>query len=156
MESKTKVLVTIVFVAIFASSLIAVGIITYINQPSLELTGSLYFNDSGEHHGGFEAAMQWNVTLAVKAGWGQLIVTPEPGYMNNDRLQKWSYSISGFQITDEYILLAIDGHFIVLQFMENDTIWNTYHQHYICSTPNISPTIFPGFLSHYYVELRLA
>lgn len=133
-----------------------IGIVTYVNQPILTLTGSLYFNDSGEHHGGFEAAMQWNVTLAVQAGLGQLVVTPEPDYMNNDQLLKWSYGISGFQITEEYIIMAIDFHFIVLQFVKNDIIWDTYHDHYISSTPNISPTIFPGFLSHYYVELRLA
>ncbi|MFX1492329.1 MAG: hypothetical protein ACFFBU_08710 [Promethearchaeota archaeon] len=156
METKTKLIVTVTLVAVIAISLITVGIITYVNQPSLTLAGSLYFNDSGEHHGGFESAMQWNVTLNVKAGFGLLVVTPEPGYMNNDRLQKWSYQISGFQISEEQIVMAIDGHQVVLEFVENDTIWNTYDNHYISATPDISPTIFPGFISHYYVELRLS
>jgi hypothetical protein len=156
MEKKTKLLVTVILVAVIATSLIAAGIINYVNQPSLTITGSLYFNDSGESHGGWEATMQWNVTLTVKAGFGLLVVTPEPGYLNNDRLQKWSYSISGFQVTDEYILMAIDGHPVVLEFVENDTVWNTYDNHYIGTPPDISPTIFPGFLSHYYVELRLS
>ena len=156
METKTKLIATLTMVAVVSASLITAGIITYVNSPSLTLTGSLYFNDSGEHHGGFEAAMQWNVTLSVKAGYGLLIVTPEPGYMNNERLQKWSYSISGFQITEECIVMAIDGHQVVLEFVENDTIWNTYDNHYISATPAISPTIFPGFISHFYVELRLS
>jgi hypothetical protein len=155
MQRKSKLIVTIVFVAIVTTSLIAAGSIFYLSQPNLTLTGSLHFNDSGDHHGGFEMAMQWNVTLFLKDGVGQLVVTPEPGYMCNDVLLKWSYTIVGFQISEQNIVMAIDGHSVLLQFVENDTIWNTYHNHYICSTPDLAPTIFPGFLSHYYVELRL-
>ncbi len=153
---KKRLIVISVLIVIFTTSLISVGIINYVNQPSLILTGSLYFNDSGVHHGGFEAAMQWNVTLNVKAGFGLLVVTPEPDYMNNDVLLKWSYSVMGFQVTEEQMIMTIEGHLVVLHFVENDTVWNTYDNHYICSTPNLSPSIFSGFLSHYYVELRLA
>jgi hypothetical protein len=153
---RKKLIVTVVLVAVVTTSLVAIGLISYMNQPSLTLTGTLYFNDSGEHHGGFEMAMQWNITLFLKAGLGQLVVTPEPGYMCNDVLQKWSYSIVGFQMSEQNIVMAIDGYSVVLEFVENDTIWNRYHDHYISATPDLPTTIFPGFLSHYYVELRLA
>lgn len=156
MERRTKILVGLASIVVFATSLVAAGTFIYVNQPSLIMTGSLYFNDSGEHHGGFEMAMQWNVTLSIKGGFGQLVVTPEPGYMCNDVLQKWGYSIVGFQISEQNITMAIDGHSVVLEFVENDTIWNRYYNQYISATPDLSPTIFPGFLSHYYVELRLA
>jgi hypothetical protein len=156
MERKTKVIISVVIISLFATSLVVTGVIIYNNTPSLTLNGSLYFNDSGEHHGGFEMAMQWNITLVVKGIFGHFVVTPEPGYSCNDVLLKWSYAISGLQISEENITMAIDGHPVVLEFVENDTIWNRYDDHYISSTPDLSPTIFPGFLSHYYVELRLA
>ena len=156
MQRKSKLIVTVVLVAVVTTSLLSVGLISYINQPSLILTGTLYFNDSGDHHGGFEMAMQWNITLFLKEGLGQLIVTPEPDYMCNDVLLKWSYSIVGFQMSEQNIVMAIDGHSVVLEFVENETIWNRYHNQYISATPDLSPTIFPGFLSHYYVEFRLA
>ncbi|MFW9934787.1 MAG: hypothetical protein ACFFDU_04540 [Candidatus Thorarchaeota archaeon] len=156
MERRTKILVGLVSIVVFITGLIAAGSLIYVNQPSLIMTGTLYFNDSGEHHGGFEMAMQWNVTLFLKENSGQLVVTPEPGYMCNDVLLKWSYSIVGFQISEQNITMAIDSHPVVLEFVENDTIWNRYHNQYISATPDLSPTIFPGFISHYYVEFRLA
>ncbi|MDO8055437.1 MAG: hypothetical protein Q6361_01110 [Candidatus Hermodarchaeota archaeon] len=156
MERKTKLLVVLASLVIFTISLVAAGTFIYINQPDVTLTGSFYFNDSGQHHGGWEATCLWNVSLTMKAGSGLLVVTPEPDYMANDMLLKWIYHISGFQITEDQIVMAIDGHPVILEFVENDTIWNRYHNHYISATPDLSPTIFPGFLSHYYVELRLA
>ena len=155
MKKRTKLVVVLAFIAIFSTSIIAAGIFIYVNQPDIILTGSLYFNDSGEHHGGWEATCQWNVDLSVKAGLGILVVTPEPDFMNGEVLLKWIYQISGFQTTTEQIAMAIDGHPVVLEFVENDTIWNSYHNHYICATPALSPTIFPGLMSHYYAELRL-
>ena len=156
MENRTKLVVVLAFIAIFSTSIFAAGIFVYVNQPDVMLTGSLYFNDSGEHHGGWEATCQWNVSLTVKAGFGILVVTPEPDFMNGEVLLKWSYSITGFQITAEQIVMAIDGHPVVLAFVENETIWNTYHNHYISAKPDLSPTIFPGLMIHYYIELRLA
>ncbi len=155
MERRTKLLVVSAFIIILTTTIVAAGTFIYVNQPEFFLTGSLNFNDSGQHHGGWEATCQWNVSLTVKSGFGLLVVTPEPDLMNGEVLLKWSYYISGFQITEEQIVMAIDGHPVVLEFVENDTIWNRYHNHYICATPNLSPTIFPGLMSHYYVELRL-
>ena len=156
MERRTKLLVVSVFILVVTTSLVAAGAYIYVNQPDIILTGSLYFNDSGQHHGGWEATCLWNVTLAVKAGSGILVVTPEPDFMNGEILLKWSYHISGFQITAEQIVMTIDGHPVILEFVENDTIWDTYHNHYIRAKPDLSPTIFPGLMDHFYVELRLA
>lgn len=156
MERRTTLLVVLAFITIFTTSMIAAGIFIYVNQPDVILTGSLNFNDSGEHHGGWEATCNWNVALTVKAGSGFLIVTPEPDILNGETLLKWIYDISEFQLTEERIVMAIDGHPVVLEFVENDTIWNMYHNHYICAKPDLEPTIFPGLMSYYYVELRLA
>jgi hypothetical protein len=156
MERRTKLLVGLVSIVIFTTSIITAGTFIYFYQPSITLAGSLNFNDSGQHHGGWEASCQWNVSLTVKSGLGLLVVTPEPDLMNGEVLLKWSYRISGFQITEEQIVMAIDGHPVILEFVENDTIWNRYHNHYISATPDLTPTIFPGLMSHYYVELRLA
>ena len=156
MKRRTKLLIVLAFIATFTTSIIAAGIFIYVHPPDAILSGSLYFNDSGEHHGGWEATCQWNVALTVKAGLGVLMVTPEPDFLNGERLLKWSYHVSGFQISAEQIVMAIDGHPVVLEFVENDTIWNSYHNHYICATPDLSPASFPGLMSHYYVELRLA
>jgi hypothetical protein len=156
MESRTKLLIGFTVIVIFITSLLAAGTFFFVNQPDINMIGSLNFNDSGEHHGGWEATCQWNVTLTVKSGSGLLIVTPEPDMMNGETLLKWIYHISEFQLTEERIVMAIDGHPVVLEFIENDTIWNMYHNHYICAKPDLSPTIFPGLLSYYYAELRLA
>ncbi len=156
MDKRTKLIVVLAFIAIFSTSIIAAGLFIYVNQPDVIFTGSLYFNDSGQHHGGWEATCQWNVSLTVKSDFGLLVVTPEPDFMNGEILLKWSYHISGFEITEEQIVIAIDGNQVILEFVENDTIWNRYHNHYICATPNLSPTIFEGLMSYYYVELRLA
>ncbi len=156
MKRRMKLLVGVAFIIIVTTSLVAAGIFIYDNQPDVILAGSLNFNDSGQHHGGWEATCNWNVSLAVKAGSGILVVTPEPDLMNGEILLKWSYHISAFQITEEQIVMAIDGHPVVLEFVENDTIWDRFHNHYICAIPDLSPTIFPGLMSHYYVELRLA
>ncbi len=155
MERSIKALVGLTFILVFTTSLVAAGTFIYVNQPDIILTGSFYFNDSGEHHGGWEATCLWNVSLTVKADFGLLVVTPEPDFMANEMLLKWIYHIGEFQITEEQIVMDIDGHPAVLEFVENDTIWNRYHNHYISATPDLSPTIFPGFLNYYYVELRL-
>lgn len=156
LERKTKLIIALGLIAVLTNTLVAVGIITYLKTPQVTLNGSLYFNDSGEHHGGFEMAMQWNITLILKGNFGHLVVTPEPDYSCNDVLLKWIYSVGGFLISEQNITVTIDGHPVLLGFVENDTIWHRYDNHYISSTPDLSPTIFPGFLSHYYVELRLA
>lgn len=156
MERRVKFILGAVLTTVITGSLIAVCYSLQASQPMLILSGSLYFNDSGESHGGFEAAMQWNVTLTAQAGNGWLIVTPEPGYMNNEVLKKWSYRVIGFQIKEAMITMALDGHFLVLEYTETDTTWDTYNNHYICATPDLDPTIFLGFLNHFYVELRLA
>ena len=84
MERRTKLLVVLAFIAIFSTTIFAAGIFIYVNQPDVILTGSLNFNDSGLHHGGWEATMNWNVSLTVKAGFGVLVVTPEPDFMNGE------------------------------------------------------------------------
>jgi hypothetical protein len=127
--------------------------------------GTLYFNDSGESHGGFEMAAQWNVTLSIiwdqmlrppHIGTGILVVTPDPHQLGNDALKKWIYTVNGFLIDGESCVMALDGHPLTLRWVDNDTIWNQFDNQFITTTPDLDPTVFPGFLGHYYVELRLA
>ncbi|MEM2153786.1 MAG: hypothetical protein QXY76_02650 [Nitrososphaeria archaeon] len=62
--------------------------------------------------------------------------------------------------------MKIDGKEVVLEFVEKDNVWNgQYNNYYIASWGSeapkeeiigkISPAIFYGLESHYYVELRL-
>ena len=62
----------------------------------------------------------------------------------------------GFWIELESCVMALDGHPLSLRWVENDTVWNQFHNQFITATPDLDPMVFPGFLNHYYVELRLA
>ncbi len=137
-------------------SIVAATVLSVLNTPLNQFEGTLYYNDSGESHGGFEGACQWNVTLRVRGSIGVLLVTPAIGYMNSDRLKKWVFFIASFDVNSQKITMSIDGRFVELFFTNNDSVWNTYHNYYINAYPDLDPTIFPGFLDHYYVELRLA
>jgi len=119
--------------------------------------GSLYANDCGEPRGGFEWAGEYNITLKVYSdGKGLLELIFNIGL--GDPLEKHEYEISNFYI--EYgkrIIMKIEGKLVILNFIVNDTVWNTFHNQYIAysNKGNIDPTIFKGFKSHYYVELRI-
>jgi len=153
LDRRTKILIAGVGVILVAAGATG-GYLFLASLPLVQLKGTLYFNDSGEPFGGFEMACQWNVTLIVRGGSGVLVVTPEPDMLGNDALKKWTYTVTGFQISEESITMALDGHPVVLPFCEEDSTWNSYHNHYIATY--LDPSIFPGFSSHYYVELRLA
>ena len=106
-------------------------------------------------------AAQWNVTLSVIWDWsergtGLLVVTPDPNQLGNDALKKWIYTVTGFHVNLASCVMALDGNVLTLPWVENETVWNQFHNQWIIATPDLNPAIFPGFLSHYYVELRLA
>jgi len=54
---------------------------------------------------------------------------------------------------------------IIFEWIEQDTIWDTWDNYYIASfgmnmpenetIGKINPEIFPGILNHYYIELRI-
>jgi hypothetical protein len=154
MEKRLKVIIGSLIILAVATSVVAGGL-WWLTLPVQQVSGTLYFNDSGESHGGFEMACQWNISLTVRGGMGVLVATPEPDKIGNEALEKWSYTVTGFKMTPELAVMALDGDVLELPFVENDTVWNQFHNQYIVATPSLSPTIFPGFLSHYYVELRL-
>jgi hypothetical protein len=154
MEKRTKILMGGLVILAVAVSSVAGGL-WWLSLPVQQLSGTLYFNDSGESHGGFEMACQWNISLMVRGGMGVLLAAPEPDEIGNAALEKWSYTVTGFQMTPNLVVMALDGHPMQLSFVEDDTVWNQFDNQYITATPDFDPTIFPGFMNHYYVELRL-
>ena len=154
LEKRTKTLVAGLTIAVVAFSGMAAGL-AWLSLPVEQLVGTLYFNDSGEAHGGFEMAAQWDVKLAVRGGVGTLDVTSDPNQLSNGALKKWNYLVTGFRRTSDFIVMTLDGHLLQLPYVKNDTVWNRYDEAYILRTPDLDPTIFPGFLGTYYAELRL-
>jgi hypothetical protein len=128
-----------------------------------DFRGSFYVNDCGEPRGGFEYAAGYYANLTLSEGRGKLIFELEIGL--GDTLEKHEYIAVLRQYTQQEMRLSIDGKQIRLDRVENDTMWNKWHNYYIASfginmpesdrIGEIKPGIFPGLLDHYYVEIRL-
>ena len=124
--------------------------------------GSLYMNDCGQPHGGFEYAADYYANLSVHDCLGTLHF--EIGLGLGDHLLQHDFSVELLRYSYEEMSFLMDGNLVVMERIENDTIWDTWHGYYIAShesdLPNrssigvISPDYFPGLPSHYYVELR--
>jgi hypothetical protein len=155
LKKPTKVTISAFIILAVAVSGVTGGLL-WLSLPPWWCHGTLYFNDSGGSHGGFEMAAQWIVTLSIRGGIGVLVVAPDPNQLGNSALKKWIYTITGFEINFESCVMALNGRVLTLPLVENDTVWNQFDHQYTIATPNLDPEIFPGFLSHYYVELRLA
>jgi hypothetical protein len=132
-------------------------------QPTQEYRGSFHANDSGESHGGFEWAGEYDAALTVQDHRGELVLVFSRGL--GDPLKIHSLSITAFSQTNAELKFMIDGRDALLHFVEKDTIWNEqYDKRYIANNSTkvaeqigklpIEP--FTGFRPHYYIELRLA
>lgn len=125
--------------------------------------GSLYINDCGEPRCGFEYAASYYANLSLSNGKGELVFELEIGL--GDTLEKHEYITTLINYTQQKMRLLIDGKEITLERIENDTVWNKWHNYYIASfginmpendrIGKIKPEIFPGLIDHYYVEIRL-
>lgn len=124
----------------------------------------MFVSDAGRAHGGFEFNAQYRAELNIERDSGVLRLTLEIGL--GDTLDKHEYLVSNFKLRSEKISMKIDGFDVVLEWVESDLIWDhEYDNYYIASWGSdapademrgaISPEIFPGLVSHYYVELRL-
>ncbi|MFW6120524.1 MAG: hypothetical protein ACOC80_06440 [Petrotogales bacterium] len=133
------------------------------NDVSGKSMGVLYINDCGEPRGGFEYAASYYANLTLTNGTGILTFEVENGL--GDHLEKHEYSVVLQEYTKQEMKLWIDGRLTTLEWVENDTVWNMWHNHYIASyginmprnkrIGKIRPRTFPGLYSHYYVEIRL-
>ena len=144
--------------------LVCVGLSGCIEDDiSGEAKGSLYVNDCGEPRCGFEYAASYYANLTVSYGRGLLVFELESGL--GDTLEKHEYVAVLINYTQQEMRLLVDGRDVILERVENDTVWNKWHNYYIASygmyMPErdrigmIKPEIFPGLVDHYYVELRL-
>ena len=76
-----------------------------------------------------------------------------------DPLKVHFYLISKFTRTNETVTFLIRPYTtqtwynITCVYVENDTMWNQFHNYYIGSYLN--PEAFPGFGPNYYIEIRL-
>ncbi|MEM3504349.1 MAG: hypothetical protein QW134_09025 [Nitrososphaeria archaeon] len=165
LKKKISVLIIICVIVV-----LAFAIVSFINFPppknklSKELRGTFFVSDAGQSHGGFEYNAEWNATLSILDDRG--ILTLELNIGLGDALKKHEYNVTDFVIDSKRISMKIDGKEVVLEFVEKDNVWNgQYNNYYIASWGSeapqeeiigkISPAIFPGLESHYYVELRL-
>jgi len=135
-------------------------------QPAetYHLEGSMFVSDAGRSHGGFEYNALYKAELDIDHGNGVLRLVLESGL--GDTLDKREYLVSNFKMTTERISMKIEGAEVVLEWVKSDLVWDhQYDNHYIAAWGGdapaeeirgvISPEIFPGLASHYYVELRL-
>jgi len=154
------ILSTVAALALAASAIISL----YAAPSTISLEGSMFISDAGRSHGGFEYTAGYNASLQIRGTTGKLQLTLEIGL--GDALEKHTYDVSDFAMDATRISFLADGRRIVLVWVENDTIWeHEYDRHYIASwggdappeevRGEISPQVFPGLSSHYYVELRL-
>ncbi len=124
-------------------------------EEKILFRGSMYVNDSGEPKGGFEWAGEYNVTITKDKMKLEFIIGL------GDPLTKHSYNIKIIEFREnEYVKIRIENgsnpliHVdIIFEYVENDTIWNSFHHYYIAY--HVPPTLFPGFHAHYYVEIRI-
>jgi hypothetical protein len=134
----------------------------FLFQPQIVYKGSFHANDSGESHGGFEWAGEYSARLEVRRRTGKLIITFEIGL--GDYLRKHLYSVSHFIEASGQLKFKIQHRDVNLVYIEKDTLWDGQYNNQ-CIANNSSKIeerighlpvdIFPGFRSHYYVELRL-
>jgi len=128
------------------------------------MTGSMFVSDAGKSHGGFEYTATWNASLQVSGGTGTLTLVLRIGL--GDALTKHQYGVTNFSKNSTNISMKLDGSPVTLVWIDSDPIWNgTFNHYYVASwggyapqdeiRGNISPTIFPGLTSFWYVELRL-
>jgi probable HAF family extracellular repeat protein len=121
-------------------------------------------NDCGQPHGGLEYAADYYANLSVHDSFGNLHFELRLGL--GDHLYQHNFSVELLSYSYEEMSFLMDGNVVVMERIENDTTWDTWHGYYIAShesgVPNrssigvISPEYFPGLPSHYYVELRFS
>lgn len=127
--------------------------------------GTLYVNDAGESHGGFEESFSWLAWLRFSEGKGELIFAIEEGALGRKPVRT-RYQLTEFSHTDNFIKFKIDGRPVEMIWIENDDIWNgEFDKHYIAawgsnSDPKeikgvIRSDYFAGINKEWYVELRL-
>lgn len=131
-------------------------------QVSGKAFGSFYINDCGEPHGGFEYCAGFYATLDLEAFIGTLRLDFLIGL--GDKLTQHVFDVELVEYTPEKIELTMEGEPLILEWIEEDNVWNKWHGHYIASfnvglphrdgIGTIHPDMFPGIVSTYYVELR--
>ncbi|MDG6997043.1 MAG: hypothetical protein JRN52_14070 [Nitrososphaerota archaeon] len=130
----------------------------------MQFQGSLFVSDAGQSHGGFEYTASWNVSLITSGTSGILLLLFNTGL--GDAIAQPEFQVTDFHKTTNSMELQIDGSTVKLIWTASDLIWNyTYDEYYIASwggfaPPSeirgiISPKVFPGLASFWYVELRL-
>jgi len=147
-----------------AASLTAAFLYMEFNPSNVTLSGSLFVSDAGRSHGGFEYNAEWDAKLTVEGTTGTLGLVLHAGL--GDPLEQHEYRVESFSMDSSTVNMIIEGHPLVLVWVEDDVVWDhAYDRHYIASWGSdapreeirgvIMPTIFPGLVETYYVELRL-
>ncbi|MFB0566526.1 MAG: hypothetical protein ACETWK_12730 [Candidatus Aminicenantaceae bacterium] len=132
------------------------------SKSRIEYFGTFYANDCGVSHGGYEWAGDYTATLVIDDSKGTLSLVFSMGL--GDYLTKHQFTVSDFSQAGGMLSFNIEGRQALLEWVENDTIWNgDYDNHYIANNSDdvqerigqLPIEVFTGFISHYYIELRL-
>ena len=150
MQINKKAYITIIITIALASTLYV--FYTYIKEEHI-LIGELYANDCGVPKGGFVWCGTYNIT--IKRGY--LYLKLKAGLGDPLRAHKYPCKILSIKINQSITIELKDPNKtktcrVELKYYEKDPIWginNTYIAYYI------DPTIFPGFTTNYYVEIRI-
>jgi hypothetical protein len=145
-------------------AVVSIYIFYHPHQGVQVFNGSFFVSDAGQSHGGFEYVAVWNATLTVNGPFGELSLIFAEGL--GDVLTKHEYLVSEFVYNQSTLSMKVDGKPLTLVWTPVDAIWNhEFDNYYIASwggdapaeeiRGTISPTIFPGLVEFYYVELRL-
>jgi hypothetical protein len=133
-------------------------------SDTLKQEGTFFVSDAGRSHGGFEFSAEYRTNFNVKNGKGTLTFTLEIGL--DDPLKKHTYRITDFLIKTHKVLMKIANHPVELVLVKRDKVWNhQFDNNYIAAwgsdapkneiKGSISPSIFPGLVEFWYVELRI-
>jgi hypothetical protein len=131
---------------------------------SLKKEGTFFVSDAGQSHGGFEFNAEYSAEFNVQNGKGTLTFTLVIGL--DDPLTRHTYSITDLQIKPRRIIMNIDDKPLEFILVKNDKVWNhQFDNNYIAAwgsdapkrefKGSISPSLFPGLVDFWYVELRI-
>lgn len=178
-------------VAISAVSLIGLAVISLIIAQSAflsaqnengddkskiaEFTGSMMASDAGVSKGGFEWTASydahWRISTESREGVLNISLdiglgTQFPDEANSVELQVNDFHFNGTAVTftcwggiEEKIF------FVRMDFVENDTIWDSQYNNHYMAIQSLDPTeirglidpcTIPGFIDWFYVELRMS
>lgn len=129
----------------------------------IRLEGYMIVSDAGMPRGGFEWVGEYRLELVFRGGDGYLRIEQISGL--GDPLKKNILHVDSLDMSDDRMVIVLEGYKIVLIYRSTDPIWNRFNDTYTAIySPNdrsyevgiLNSDPFEGFLKHYYIEMHLS